>query len=101
MTTIHNIRPFNTRYVIRDRSSRYTPELLRTHRTAQASYAYIIVRIVERLSTARHTQIVETLNGRQVPANWTAASEDRKLLRFGMRSTMRMATFRSLYPINR
>ena len=41
MTTIHNIRPFNTRYVIRERSSRYTPELLRTHRTAQASYAYI------------------------------------------------------------
>lgn len=64
-------------------------------------FALLIVRIVERLSTARHTQIVETLNGRQVPANWTAASEDRKLLRFGMRSTMRMATFRSLYPINR
>ena len=41
MPTIPNIRPFNTRYVIRDRSSRYTPELLRTHRTAQASYAYI------------------------------------------------------------
>ena len=41
MTIIHNIRPFNTRYVIRERSTRYTPELLRTHRTAQASYAYV------------------------------------------------------------
>ena len=41
MISIHDTRPFNTRYVIRERSSRYTPELLRTHRTAQASYAYI------------------------------------------------------------
>ena len=64
-------------------------------------FALLIVRIVERLSAARQTQTVEALNGRKVPANWTAASEDRKLLRFGMRSTMRMATFRSLYPINR
>ena len=64
-------------------------------------FALLIVRIAVRLSAARHTQIVEAVSGRQVPANWTAASEDRKLLRFGMRSTMRMATFRSLYPINR
>lgn len=64
-------------------------------------FALLIVQIVERLSAARQTQTVEALNGRKVPANWTAASEDRKLLRFGMRSTMRMATFRSLYPINR
>ena len=64
-------------------------------------FALLIVRIVERLSTARHTQIVETLNGRQVPATWTAASEDRKLLRAAMRSTMRVTTFRSLYPTNR
>ena len=64
-------------------------------------FALLIVRIVERLSAARQTQTVEALNGRKVPANWTAASEDRKLLRFGMRSTMRMATFRSLYPTHR
>ena len=43
----------------------------------------------------------ETANGRKVPATWTAASEDRKLLRAGMRSTMRVTTFRSLYPLNR
>ncbi len=64
-------------------------------------FALLIVRIAVRLSAARHTQIVEAVSGRQVPANWTAASEDRKLLRDGMRSTMRMATFRSLYPTNR
>ena len=64
-------------------------------------FALLIVRIAVRLSAARHTQIVEAVSGRQVPANWTAASEDRKLLRAGMRSTMRMATFRSLYPTNR
>ena len=64
-------------------------------------FALLIVRIAVRLSAARHTQIVEAVSGRQVPANWTAASEDRKLLRAGMRSTMRMATFRSLYPTHR
>ena len=64
-------------------------------------FALLIVRIAGGLSAARHTQIVEALSGRQVPANWTAASEDRKLLRAGMRSTMRMATFRSLYPTHR
>ena len=64
-------------------------------------FALLIVRIAGGLSAARHTQIVEAVSGRQVPANWTAASEDRKLLRAGMRSTMRMATFRSLYPTNR
>ena len=63
--------------------------------------ALLIVWIADRLSAARQTQTVEALNGRKVPANWTAASEDRKLLRAGMRSTMRMATFRSLYPLNR
>lgn len=64
-------------------------------------FALLIVRIADRLSAARHTQIVEAVSGRQVPANWTAASEDRKLLRAGMRSTMRVTTFRSLYPLNR
>ena len=64
-------------------------------------FALLIVRIADRLSAARHTQIVEALSGRQVPANWTATSEDRKLLRAAMRSTMRVAMFRSLYPLNR
>ena len=64
-------------------------------------FALLIVRIADRLSAARHTQIVEAVSGRQVPANWTAASEDRKLLRAGMRSTMRMATFHSIYPLSR
>ncbi len=64
-------------------------------------FALLIVRIADRLSAARHTQIVEALSGRQVPATWTAASEDRKLLRAGMRSTMRVMMFRSLYPLNR
>ncbi|UNU44670.1 hypothetical protein EAO27_19605 [Sphingopyxis sp. YF1] len=64
-------------------------------------FALLIVRIADRLSAARHTQIVEALNGRKVPATWTAASEDRKLLHAAMRSTMRVTTFRSLYPLNR
>ncbi|MEL0154793.1 hypothetical protein [Sphingopyxis sp.] len=64
-------------------------------------FALLIVRIAGGLSAARHTQIVEALSGRQVPANWTATSEDRKLLRAAMRSTMRVAMFRSLYPLNR
>ncbi len=64
-------------------------------------FALLVVQIADRLSGARRTHIVEAVSGRQVPANWTAASEDRKLLRAGMRSTMRMATFRSLYPTNR
>lgn len=64
-------------------------------------FALVIVRITDRLSTARHTQIVETLNGRQVPATWTASSENRKLLCAAMRSTMRMTTFRSLYSLRR
>ena len=64
-------------------------------------FALLIVRIADRLSAARHTQIVEALNGRKVPATWTAASEDRKLLRAAMRSTMRVTTFRSLYPTHR
>lgn len=64
-------------------------------------FAWLIVRFADRLSTARHIQIVGALNGRQVPANWTAAAEDRKILRAAMRSTMRVTTFRSLYPTNR
>ena len=64
-------------------------------------FALLIVWIADRLSAARHTQIVEALNGRKVPATWTAASEDRKLLHAAMRSTMRVTTFRSLYPLNR
>lgn len=64
-------------------------------------FAWLIVRLADRLSTARHIQIVGALNGRQVLANWTAAAEDRKMLRAAMRSTMRVTTFRSLYPLNR
>jgi len=64
-------------------------------------FAWLIVRLADRLSTARHIQIVGALNGRQVPANWTAAAEDRKMLRAAMRSTMRVTTFRALYPPNR
>lgn len=63
--------------------------------------ALLIVWIADRLSAARQTQTVEALNGRKVPATWTAASEDRKLLRAAMRSTMRVTTFRSLYPTHR
>ena len=64
-------------------------------------FALLIVRIADRLSAARQTQTVEALNGRKVPATWTATSEDRKLLHAAMRSTMRVTTFRSLYPLNR
>ena len=64
-------------------------------------FALLIVRIADRLSAARHTLIVEALNGRQVSATWTASSVNRKLLRAAMRSTMRVTTFRSLYPLNR
>ena len=64
-------------------------------------FALLIVRIADGLSAGRRTQIVEALNGRQVPVTWTATSEDRKLLRAAMRSTMRVAMFRSLYPLNR
>ena len=64
-------------------------------------FAWMIVRLADRLSAARQTQTVEALNGRKVPATWTAASEDRKLLRAAMRSTMRVTTFRSLYPTHR
>ena len=64
-------------------------------------FALLIVRIADRLLAARHTDNMEAFNGRQVPPAWTAASEDRKLLRAAMRSTMRMATFRSLYPTHR
>ena len=34
-------RPFNIRYVVRQHSGSYVPELLRTHRTAAASWFYI------------------------------------------------------------
>ena len=64
-------------------------------------FALLIVRIADRLSAARHTLIVEALNGRQVSATWTASSVNRKLLRAAMRSTMRVTTFRSLYPTHR
>lgn len=63
--------------------------------------ALLIVRIANRLSTARHTQIVEALTGRHVPVTWTATSQDCKLLRAAMRSTMRATTFRALYPNSR
>ena len=64
-------------------------------------FALLIVRIADGLSAGRRTQIVEALNGRQVPVTWTATSEDRKFLHAAMRSTMRVTTFRSLYPLNR
>ncbi|WP_439568235.1 hypothetical protein [Sphingopyxis sp.] len=64
-------------------------------------FALLIICIADRLSTARYTQIVEALNGRQIPAIWTASSENRKLLRAAMRTTMSVTTFRSLYPTNR
>ncbi len=64
-------------------------------------FALLVVWIADGLSAGRRTQIVEALNGRQVPVTWTATSEDRKLLRAAMRSTMRVAMFRSLYPLNR
>ena len=41
MTTLHQARPFNIRYAVQQRTGRYTPELLRTHRTARASWLYI------------------------------------------------------------
>ena len=64
-------------------------------------FALLIVRIADGLSAGRRTQIVEALNGRQVPANWTAPPQDRKMFRAAMRSTMRVTTFRSLYPTHR
>ena len=64
-------------------------------------FAWLIVRLADRLLAARHAGMVEALNGRQVPETWTAAPQDRQMLRAAMRSTMRMATFRSLYPLNR
>ena len=41
MTTLYHDRPFNIRYPVRELSGRYAPELLRTHRTAKASWLYI------------------------------------------------------------
>lgn len=41
MMTLYHDRPFNVRYPVREYSGRYTPELLRTHRTARASWLYI------------------------------------------------------------
>lgn len=41
MFSLYHDRPFNIRYAVHQRSSRYTPELLRTHRTARASWLYI------------------------------------------------------------
>jgi len=41
MDILYYTRPFNVRYVVRDRNERYTPELLRTHRTAKANWLYI------------------------------------------------------------
>ncbi len=34
-------RPFNIRLAVHERSARYTPELLQTHRTARASWLYV------------------------------------------------------------
>lgn len=41
MTYLHQDRPFNIRYSVREHQGKYTPELLRTHRTAVAGYLYI------------------------------------------------------------
>lgn len=64
-------------------------------------FAWMIVRLADRLSAARQTDLVEALNGRLIAATWVARSEDRKLLSAAMRSTMRVSTFRSLYPVSR
>lgn len=41
MTSLYTDRPFHTRYAVQQHGGRYTPELLRTHRTAKASWLYI------------------------------------------------------------
>lgn len=41
MTTLYHDRPFNIRYPVREHGLKYTPELLRTHRTGRASWLYI------------------------------------------------------------
>ncbi len=41
MFSLYHDRPFNIRYAVHERTGRYTPELLRTHRTARASFLYI------------------------------------------------------------
>jgi hypothetical protein len=41
MFSLYHDRPFNIRYAVHQHSGRYTPELLRTHRTARASFHYI------------------------------------------------------------
>ncbi|RSY89562.1 hypothetical protein DAH66_02595 [Sphingomonas koreensis] len=41
MYSLYHDRPFNVRYAVHQHSGRYTPELLRTHRTARASWLYI------------------------------------------------------------
>lgn len=64
-------------------------------------FAWLIIRLADRLLAARHASLVDALNIRQVAATWTAGTEDRKLLRAAMRSTMRVTTFRSLYPTHR
>ncbi|WP_062186713.1 hypothetical protein [Sphingopyxis sp. C-1] len=64
-------------------------------------FALLIVRLADRLLAARHAGLVEALNGRQVPANWAVAPQDRKMLSAAMRSTMRVTTLRSLYPVSR
>lgn len=64
-------------------------------------FAWLIVRLADRLLAARHAGLEGALNGRQVPVTWTAAPQDRKMLRAAMRSTMHVTTFRSLYPNSR
>lgn len=41
MFSLYHDRPFNIRYAVHQHSGRYAPELLRTHRTARASWLYI------------------------------------------------------------
>lgn len=41
MSTLYHDRPFNVRYAVWEQSGRYGADLLRTHRTAKASWLYI------------------------------------------------------------
>ncbi len=61
-------------------------------------FAWLIVRLADRVLAARQAERMAALNGRQVPATWAAGSENRKLLRDTMRLTLRVTAFRSLYP---
>lgn len=42
MATIHEIRPFNLRYIVREATSIHGDDMRATHRTAQCNYHYIM-----------------------------------------------------------